>query len=156
MPDREGDPTTYGGTMEKIVVGVDASPGARRALEWAVSEAHLRGAKVVALHAWQLPYVVSTPLGVVSVPVEGADATAEAELDAAIDEVEAAHLNTPIERVVVVGSPAGALIEAAQDAALLVVGSRGHGGFAGLLLGSVSHQLAHHAPCPVVIVPSPS
>lgn len=142
--------------MEKIVVGVDGSPGARRALEWALDEAVVRGAIVVAVHAWQLPYVVSTPLGVVSVPVdEDATAEAEAELAAVIDEVAAAHPSTTVERQVVVGSPAAALIEAGADASLIVVGSRGRGGFAGLLLGSVSHQLAHHAPCPVVIVPSP-
>ena len=142
--------------MQKIVVGVDGSPGARRALEWALDEAALRSATVVAVHAWQLPYVVSTPLGVVSVPVDDdATAEAEAELAAAIDEVAAAHPSITVERQVVFGSPAATLIEAGQDAALIVVGSRGHGGFAGLLLGSVSHQLAHHAPCPVVIVPTP-
>lgn len=143
--------------MQKIVVGVDNSPGARRALEWALDEAALRDATVVAVHAWQLPYVLSTPLGVVSVPVdEDATAEAEAELAAVIDEVAAAHPGTPVERQVVLGSPAAALIEEGADAQLIVVGSRGRGGFAGLLLGSVSHQLAHHAPCPVVIVPSPA
>lgn len=142
--------------MQKIVVGVDGSPGARRALEWALEEAPLRAATVVAVHAWQLPYVVSTPLGVVSVPVDDdATAEAEAELAAVIDEVAATHPSTPVERQVVFGSPAAALIEAGADAALIVVGSRGRGGFAGLLLGSVSHQLAHHAPCPVVIVRTP-
>ena len=142
--------------MQKIVVGVDNSPGARRALEWALDEAALRDATVVAVHAWQLPYVLSTPLGVVSVPVDDdATAEAEAELAAVIDEVAAAHPATPVERQVVLGSPAAALIEEGADAQLIVVGSRGRGGFAGLLLGSVSHQLAHHAPCPVVIVPSP-
>ncbi|HEX4905281.1 MAG TPA: universal stress protein [Acidimicrobiales bacterium] len=143
--------------MQKIVVGVDNSPGARRALEWALDEAALRDATVVAVHAWQLPYVLSTPLGVVSVPVDDdATAEAEAELAAVIDEVAAAHPSTPVERQVVLGSPAAALIEEGADAQLIVVGSRGRGGFAGLLLGSVSHQLAHHAPCPVVIVPSPA
>ena len=143
--------------MQKIVVGVDNSPGARRALEWALDEAALRDATVVAVHAWQLPYVLSTPLGVVSVPVDDdATAEAEAELAAVIDEVAAAHPATPVERQVVLGSPAAALIEEGADAQLIVVGSRGRGGFAGLLLGSVSHQLAHHAPCPVVIVPSPA
>lgn len=143
--------------MQKIVVGVDNSPGARRALEWALDEAVLRDATVVAVHAWQLPYVVSTPLGVVSVPVDDdATAEAEAELAAVIDEVAAAHPTTKVERQVVLGSPAAVLIEEGADAALIVVGSRGRGGFAGLLLGSVSHQLAHHAPCPVVIVPSPT
>ena len=141
--------------MQKIVVGVDNSAGARRALEWALDEAVLRDATVVAVHAWQLPYVVSTPLGVVSVPVdEDATAEAEAELAAVIDAVAATHPETTVERQVVLGSPAAALIEEGADAALIVVGSRGRGGFAGLLLGSVSHQLAHHAPCPVVIVPS--
>ena len=139
--------------MGRIVVGVDHSDGARRALEWAVAEARLRAATVEAVHVWQLPYFLSTPLG--DLPIERGDLeeSAQAELDGVVDGVDASGLSEPIARTVAVGNPAGVLVEAASDAELLVVGARGHGGFSGLLLGSVSQQVVHHAPCPVVIVP---
>lgn len=138
----------------RVVVGVDGSDGSRAALGWALNEARLRGASVEALHAWQYPYV-----NVTGFPVPEMDLTAFAEsarraLDEALDEQDCTGVEvTP--RVRMAGA-AHALLEAADGAELLVVGSRGRGGFAGLLLGSVSQHCAHHATCPVVIVPSPS
>jgi nucleotide-binding universal stress UspA family protein len=73
-------------------------------------------------------------------------------LDSTVDEVKNGG-DVSIERKLVPGSAAGALVDEAKGAALLVVGSRGRGGFTGLLLGSVSQQAAQHAPCPVVIIP---
>ena len=137
----------------KIVVGVDGSVGSQRALEWAAREAVLRGAELVAVHAWHFPpaaYVPYVPSA--SITVGLMEETAEkvlAETEAAIDMPPGLVIN----HVVVEGMPAHMLVEQAQGAELLVVGSRGLGGFSGLLLGSVSQQCAHHAPCPVVIVP---
>lgn len=76
-------------------------------------------------------------------------------LKRALNEVEDEAEGVEIEQRVVQGSAGGALVEAARDADLLVVGSRGHGGFVGLLLGSVSQQCVHHAPCPAVVVRHP-
>jgi nucleotide-binding universal stress UspA family protein len=137
----------------RIVVGVDSSDGAKRALEWAVGEARLRGATVEAVHVWQLPYFLSTPLG--DVPLDRGDLqdSAQSELDGVVEAIDASGLSEPVTRTVAAGNPAGVLIDIAGGADLLVVGARGHGGFSGLLLGSVSHQVANHAPCPVVIVP---
>jgi nucleotide-binding universal stress UspA family protein len=73
-------------------------------------------------------------------------------LDQVVDATAAEYRDVPVERVLVRASPADALLGAARDAALVVVGGRGVGGFRGLLLGSVSQHLAHHAPCPVVVV----
>jgi nucleotide-binding universal stress UspA family protein len=142
--------------MERIVVGVDGSDGSLQALRWAVTEGALREATVAAVIAWHQPYVGVTPMGSMGVDPDPevfiqAARTALAEAVAAVD---ASALRQPVEQLVVMGGPGGALLESAQGADLLVVGSRGHGGFAGLLLGSVSHQVTHHAPCPVVIVPT--
>jgi nucleotide-binding universal stress UspA family protein len=135
-----------------IVVGVDGSEESRRALRWAIDEAQLRGARVVALRAWVYPALAAGGLIPATTDLVGQLATNERqELAATVAEFEAGGVE--IEQLVVEDAAARALVEAAAGADLLVVGSRGHGGFTGLLLGSVSQQCAHHAPCPVVIIP---
>lgn len=137
--------------MERIVVGVDGSEAAQAALTFAVEEARIRGARVDAVMAWHEPYVAPTMTTVAADPAvyhEGAQAT----LDRAVEALGGGG-DVEIERRVLRGNPAGALLEAAEGAVLLVVGSRGRGGFTGLLLGSVSQQVVHHARCPVVVVP---
>lgn len=135
----------------RIVVGVDGSQGARRALEWAVHEAEIRGATLLVIHTWMYPYVGS-PAFVQVDPTLLRDAAQEL-LDRSVAEVHAQHPSLSVEKILVEGSPAHALIDAGGDADLVIVGSRGRGGFSGLLLGSVSQQCVHHAPCPVVVVP---
>lgn len=139
--------------MTTIVVGVDTSDGARRALDWAVKEGELRGATVEAVHVWQFPVFAATPLGTAPLDTGELEANARKQFDEVIDAVDAAALVAPIVRTFVAGHPASKLLDAADGADLLVVGTRGHGGFTGLLLGSTSQQVTHHAPCPVVIVP---
>lgn len=138
--------------MQRIVVGIDGSEPSRRALEWAVAEARLRGAAVQAVHAWSLPFVGAAPYAALepSALREGAQST----LEAVVDGVDEQGLPEPVERLLVEGPAARSLLDVADGAELIVVGSRGHGGFTGLLLGSVSQQVTHHAPCPVVIVPA--
>ena len=140
--------------MDRIVVGVDHSEGSRRALQWAVDEARRRGAQIEAVHAWHFPYVPTGPFAPASLPGDDLlEADARRVLDASIADVDTTGLAAPIEGTLVCDGAAHALLHAAKDADLLVVGSRGRGGFAGLLLGSVSQEISHHATCPVVIVP---
>jgi nucleotide-binding universal stress UspA family protein len=141
--------------MNAIVVGVDHSPGAKAALIFAEKEARLRGATLRAVHAWQYGYIGYTGLEG-GMPALGGDinelhAAAEAALEASVREA-LPDSGVEIERRTIQGVPAGVLVDESRDADLLVVGSRGHGGFVGLLLGSVSQQCAHYAECPVVIV----
>ncbi|TDU87856.1 nucleotide-binding universal stress UspA family protein [Kribbella voronezhensis] len=139
--------------MEKIVVGVDGSQPAQRGLEWAVAQASVRGARLVVVHAWQPSAAVMSPYGAtLADPVSLAD-TARAILADSVASVDTTSLAIVPELRLVQGPAAPALIDAARGGALLVVGSRGRGGFAGLLLGSVSQQIAQHATVPVVIVP---
>jgi nucleotide-binding universal stress UspA family protein len=143
--------------MPRIVVGVDNSEGSRRALEWAVDEATRRGAHVEAVHVWHFPYVPPAPGIALSVlGDEEFEAEARRQLNDSVDPIDARALPEPIERVLLCDGTVTALLERAKGADLLVVGSRGRGGFAGLLLGSVSQEVSHHAPCPVVIVPTAS
>ena len=141
--------------MGTIVVGVDGSAGAQEALRFAASEAKLRGDRLRAVIVWHVPTMAyGGGFGPAVSPTEFEDnarATLEAALAAVGDEVAGLE----VEQAVRTGQPALVLVEEAQDADLLVVGSRGHGGFVGLLLGSVSQQCAHHASCPVVVVPHP-
>jgi nucleotide-binding universal stress UspA family protein len=136
-----------------IVVGVDGSEASKEALRWALEEARLRRSRLRAVYAWVYPQIGGRGY----IPSELLDPellrqTAQERLDALVVEVAGESPGVELERGVHEGPAAQVLVEAAQGAALLVVGSRGHGGFAGLLLGSVSQQCAHHAPCPVVIV----
>jgi nucleotide-binding universal stress UspA family protein len=132
-----------------VVVGVDGSDGSSRALHFAADEARLRDCSLRVVRAWHMP-----PLAYQAyIPPNAYDGDMEAA--AAIDEQVEAVLGScelPTEKVVCEGPAAGVLLDAAKGAELLVVGSRGHGGFAGLLLGSVSNQVVHHAHCPVVVV----
>lgn len=148
-----------------VVVGVDGSAGAREALRWALAEARLRKSPLRAVHAWMFGYVGGSVEGYpywggslgsytsLGVDLEDLHRAAEDLLERALAEVEAEGVE--IERQVVQGPAAEVLVNAAAPGDLLVVGSRGHGGFADLLLGSVSQQCVHHAPCPVVVVHPP-
>ena len=130
--------------MSRIVVGVDGSPESRAALHWAVGEARLRGAELQAVHVWGAPALAS--------PTDELRLEARTLVDSVVAEALAGGDDVKVTPVLVQGNPAELIVEASRGADLLVVGSRGRGGFAGMLLGSVSAQCAHHAVCPVVIV----
>ena len=141
--------------MNVIVVGVDHSPDANAALVFAEAEARLRGATLRVVHAWQYGYIGYTGFEG-GMPAIGGDikkmqAAAEAALESSVSQAMGKS-DVKIEQRVVQGAPAAVLVEESRDADLLVVGSRGHGGFTQLLLGSVSQQCAHLSECPVVIV----
>ncbi len=138
-----------------IVVGVDGSESARVALRFALDEARLRGDVVRVVGVWHVPVAAH---GSAFVPpatdLEGVqEPQMRLALERALEQTDRSAGDVEVETVVREGAPAATLLEEAQDAELLVVGSRGLGGFRGLLLGSVGQQCAHHAPCPVVIVP---
>lgn len=139
--------------MERIVVGVDGSEGSRAALRWAVEEGALRGAVVEAVSAFHVPYAgAASVMPLMLDPAEFEDA-ASAQLKKLVAEVDASALAEPITELVVEGPASTVLVEAGRRASLLVVGARGHGGLAGMLLGSVSRQVTEHATVPVVVVP---
>jgi nucleotide-binding universal stress UspA family protein len=140
---------------ERIVVGVDGSATARHALRWALDEAEARVASVDVVHAWHAPYPVGFPLGPVTFDAGIFENEARDIIDRAVEpEVATRTTLRPVERILVDGGAAAAILETAKGADLVVVGSRGLGGFGGLLLGSVSHHVAHHVSCPLVVVPS--
>jgi nucleotide-binding universal stress UspA family protein len=140
----------------RIVVGVDGSSGSKTALRWAMTQARLTDATVEAITTWQEQVLNGFAYGYAPVAFDEEDlATAMRKiLDATIAEVSAG-LDRPVTVLtrVTEGHPAQVLLDAAAGAQLLVLGSRGHGTFAGILLGSVSQHCVQHAPCPVVVVP---
>jgi nucleotide-binding universal stress UspA family protein len=164
----------------RIVVGVDGSPNARRALAWAAAEARLRQAVLQVVHAYHgknlaapvyfgstHTYDASVGAGGVPEPeltasvqrreaFEGAvRSQADELLEALLGDLAETLTGVEVQRTVVEDRhPAEALVQLSVDADLLVVGSRGRGGFSELLLGSVSHASVLHAVCPVVVVPS--
>jgi nucleotide-binding universal stress UspA family protein len=155
--------------MGTIVVGVDGSAGSDTALRWALAEARLRGARLSVIHAYQTPPLAVSDLGMVAGAPAAAFSAEEADRLRSAVETEAGNLieaalrqagadalaGVEVERQAVEGAAVQVLIEAARGAELLVLGSRGRGGFLGLLLGSVSQQCAQHPPCPIVILPPP-
>lgn len=138
--------------MGTIVVGVDGSDASVDALRWALQEARLRAARVVAVYVWLFPSLGLRPAGASPPGFDELWRSAGELLDESVGAVAESAEGVEIERVVVEGAPSEQLTAIAADAEMLVLGSRGLGGFAGLLLGSVSQQCAHHARCPVVIV----
>ena len=141
---------------KRIVVGLDGSDESRSALRWAVAETAIWDAELDVVHAWDFPFVIVPPPINLTYPadIDALERSAGALLDA---EVEAVRVHTGpsprrVEKIIVRDTATRALLETAKGADLLVVGSRGHGGFTGLLLGSVSNQCVHHAPCPVTVV----
>jgi nucleotide-binding universal stress UspA family protein len=141
------------GRLSRIVVGVDGSASSRAALGWAHDQATLHDAKLTAVTAWgPAPATVSAGMPRTNV---APDDIARRVLDQTLSEVLGSDAVSTIDRAIVEGSPSKVLIDLSRDADLLVVGSRGLGGFAGLLLGSVSQQVAQHAKCPVVVIRPP-
>lgn len=140
--------------MGRIVVGVDGSEASDAALGWALAQAHRTGDQVQAVHAWHYPEI-SELLTANPFELQHDEFRADAArvLRSALERVDP-RPDVHVDPVVAMGRAAEVLLAAAADADLLVVGSRGRGGFAGLLLGSVSQHCVHHAPCPVVVVPS--
>ena len=147
---------TRAGAAPRIVAGVDGSPSSINALRWAIRHAELTGTTIDAVIAWEFPMAAS---GMGWAPVSGIGDTdyselASKELSAAVDEVNPPP-GVTVHQIVVEGNPVQVLLDAAKDADLLVLGNRGHGGFADALIGSVSVRCLHHASCPVVVVRTP-
>lgn len=138
---------------ERILVGVDGSEGSIHALRWAVEEAVARKAVLEPATVWQSPYDFGEEL-LYPVAEEKIAAGAKERLDTAVVEALGDHRIVDVECSVLHGDAAQTLCDRSAHSDLLVVGSRGHGGFAGLLLGSVSTKCAHHSLCPVAIVPN--
>jgi nucleotide-binding universal stress UspA family protein len=133
----------------RIVVGVDGSKPSQQALRWAAHLAATFGAGLDAVTAWDFP----PSYGWASVPSDWDPAgDMRKVLDETIQDVFGDQPPAGMRRLVQEGGAAKVLLDASQGATMLVVGSRGHGGFAGLLLGSVSSNVAEHAPCPVLVI----
>jgi nucleotide-binding universal stress UspA family protein len=141
----------------RVVVGVDGSAGARAALRFAVEDAVRRGVPVEAVTSHRPPEAWMDFDAIGDFEYDKAEAAAVEKAEAFIAEVlrEVPEPHPVIHVTAVLGSAADALIRESAGADLLVVGSRGHGGFSSMLLGSVSMQCALHAPCPVTVVHSP-
>jgi len=137
--------------VRQIVVGVDGSDSSLDALRWAAREAELRDAELLVVMAWQLP-VVGPYLPAMPLDAKAWEDGARQRLSEALTAVFGDKLPAWVRAELRPGPPASVLVEAGRDADLVVVGSRGHGGFVGALLGSVSTAVVHHAACPVLVV----
>jgi nucleotide-binding universal stress UspA family protein len=137
----------------RIVVGVDSSPGSRAALLWALAQARLTGATVEAVTAWQNPIVYDGWIPAAPDSYVVAEMAEKVLARTVADAVGTQDRPVDVRTAVAEGPAAQVLLTAAAGAELLVVGSRGHGAFAGMLLGSVSQHCVQHPPCAVVVVP---
>jgi nucleotide-binding universal stress UspA family protein len=139
--------------QHRVVVGIDGSNSSLQALQWAARQAQLTASTLEVITTWEWPvsWGWNMPLP------EGYNPAADAQavVDTAIEAVRKAYPGLDVEGRVLEGHPAPALVDASRDADLLVVGSRGHGQFAGMLLGSVSEYCVGHAQCPVTVLREP-
>lgn len=137
-------------TGDPVVVGIDGSPDSQQALTWAIEYAQKFDAPVEAVITWEIPVTYGYPVSFDASWYDDLEGRAQGVLDATLDAVLAdkSRVNQHVER----GHPAATLVQAASSAQLLVVGSRGHGAFVGMLIGSVSQYCVQHAPCPVVVI----
>jgi nucleotide-binding universal stress UspA family protein len=148
--------------MGIIVVGLDGSAASRAALAWALTEARLRGSSLRAVHAWMLPAVgtgeapwaLIPPGSYMDVSADEIEKAAGEALEREIDET-ASGSDVTIERFIQEGPAADVIVDASRDAELVVVGTRGRGAVATLVLGSTSHHVIQHSHGPVVVVPAP-
>jgi nucleotide-binding universal stress UspA family protein len=136
----------------RIVVGSDGSESSTRAVELACGMAELTGDKVVVLRAWEPMSVMPDRYGFAPPPSADTMEAAEGALGRVVDDLRAAHPEIAIEGEIFAGAPERALADAADNASLVVVGSRGHHAVGEVLMGSVGRALLHHAHCPVAIV----
>jgi len=138
----------------RVIVGVDGSEASAEAARWAYDQARLTGSTLVVISAWQGPGSWGMSWGIaVPIPTDfDPAADTRAMVDGIVRTLAGGAPTVDIEVRVVEGHPAEVLVEASDHADLLVVASRGHGQFSGMLLGSVSQHCAAHAHCPVVIV----
>ncbi|MCL4423376.1 MAG: universal stress protein [Actinobacteria bacterium] len=141
------------GLPGRIVVGIDGSEEASRALQWAIEEARLRSAVLEIVSTWYLPgYGWGDVTPAPGDPGLQFAANARGMVEEAASQARLALPGIEVVATALEGSPAAVLVELSKDAGLLVVGSRGRGGFKGLLMGSVSQECTAHAHCPIVIV----
>ncbi len=135
--------------MSKVVVGLDGSDSSIEALRWAKTQARTMGASLEVVSVWEYPLVFTAPVWPPEFDPETEARTAQKEIT---DRELGIEPDVEFHQSVIQGHPAPVLVQAAEHADLLVVGSRGHGAFAGMMLGSVSEYCASHASCPVVVV----
>src|SRR5699024_10867573 len=140
----------------RIVVGIDGSEHADRALAWALAEARAHGATLDVIAAWTLPAEWAqgyNPEWVVDIESMG-QRTADEARESVVSVYGSEERPDWIHISAIEGPASAVLLERAEDADLVVVGSRGRGGITRLILGSVSNAVIHHAPCPAVVVPA--
>jgi nucleotide-binding universal stress UspA family protein len=147
--------------MERIVVGTDGSRSACAAVVWAAHEAAMRAVELHIIHAWTpglaaypSPWYTPSDVGI-EASMEASETIARRICERAREQAEKAAPGIAIRCEAIEGGSTQVLLDRSLDAGLLVVGARGHGGFLGLVLGSVSDQCARHAHIPVVVVPAP-
>jgi nucleotide-binding universal stress UspA family protein len=143
MTKNKGEPN------HRIVVGIDGSENSLSALKWAAQQAHLTGSSLEVVMSWEWPLYGS---GFILPDIYDPESDTHKMVEDAIQKVRGAFDGVNFEPVVVEGHPAPVLTEAALGADLLVVGSRGHGEFSGMLLGSVSEYCTHHVSSPITVV----
>lgn len=135
-----------------VVVGVDGSEQAARALEYAAQYAAASGAELHAVFAWELPFVSGFEYSYPAEYVREQEQTAQAVLANLVAPIRAAHPSLTVHELVAQGDPVDAILETAQNAALVVIGTHGRSAMSRLLLGSVSHGVLAHLPAPTIVV----